>query len=81
VTLSGFPGAPAIDTDDGAGAVDLSVLGHHLALLMVLIFGVGASADGANNRVLWTRTAGNVVAKRPTTHALVAVPFRSTLPT
>jgi len=70
MTLSGFLGLAAVDTDDGAGAIDLGVLGHRLALLVVLVFSMGASTDGANNRVLWTRAAGALVTERPASDAL-----------
>jgi len=41
VTLGGLPGSSAVDTDNGACAVDFGVFGHRLALFMVLVFSVG----------------------------------------
>jgi len=70
VALGGLPSLSTIDTNNGAGAVDFGVLGHHLALLMVLVFGMGACADGADNSVLWTWATRNVMPECPTVHTL-----------
>ena len=70
VALSWFASPTTINTDYGTGAVDFSVFRHRLALFMVLIFGMGACADGADNHVLWTRATGNIMAKCPTTYTL-----------
>ena len=60
----------AINTGDGASAVDLHMLGHSLALLMVLILGVLSSAEGADDHVLGMWAVLRLVAEHP---ALVAL--------
>ena len=62
MTFGGFTCASAVNANNGAGAVDLSVFRHCLALFMVLVFGMGTGTDGADNRVLGTRASGDIVA-------------------
>jgi len=70
MSLGRFPSPPTINTDYGTHAIDLGVLGNRLALLVVLVFGMSASTDGAYNRVLGTRAAGGLMAEGPAARAL-----------
>jgi len=57
MAFSQFASLSAVNADNWACTINFGVLGHHLALLVVLVFGVGACADGAYHSVLRTWAA------------------------
>jgi len=59
-----------INADNRARAVDFGVFRHRLALLVVLVFGVGASTKWADYCVLRTRASCRFMAEHPATVAL-----------
>jgi len=65
VAFGRFMSPSAVYADDWARTIHLGVFGHHLALLMVLIFGMGARANGADDGVLRTWAACRFVAEHP----------------